>query len=235
VHILVVGATGGSGRAATTALLRRGHTVTAFARSADQLGAAPGLRTVRGDVTVPDDLETALAGTDAVVVTLGISEPAPLVRLRGARHTPDDVRSRGTSAIVAAMRQAGLRRLVVQTSFGLGETRAALPLTMRAVFRVLLAPQIADHERQEHVVRESGLDWTLVRPVNLHDGPAQPDAHVAEAGTVVSMHVTRATVGEVLADVLDQPRTVRQALAVSAPRRPARRSAATRETAPGRR
>ena len=111
--------------------------------------------------------------------------------------TPLDVRSRGTATVVAAMHEHGVRRLVVQSSYGVGETRDLLPLSSRLVFALLLKPQIADHGVQEDVVRRSGLDWTLVQPVYLTDGD-EPAARFTD-GTVEGMKVSRRAVGEVLA------------------------------------
>lgn len=198
MEVLVVGATGGSGQAAVAALLAEGHEVTAFARRAGEVfGARDGVRAVDGDATSAADVDRAVQGQDAVVVTLGIAESAVRVRLRGSRGTPLDVRSRGTAAVVAAMQRHGVRRLVVQSSYGVGETRALLPLSSRLVFALVLRPQIADHEEQERVVRTSGLDWTLVQPVYLTD--ADEPAAVSTTGGTEGMKVSRRAVGSVLA------------------------------------
>ena len=199
-----MGATGGSGRAAVDALAGRGHEVTAFARRASAaFEGRAGVRAVDGDATVPGDVGRAVRGQDAVVVTLGISEPPLRVRLLGSRGTPLDVRSRGTAAVVAAMREHGVRRLVVQSSYGVGESRDRLPLSSRLVFALLLRPQIADHERQERIVRDSGLDWSLVQPVYLTDG--DEPAAVSRSGDVQGMRVSRRAVGEVVADLAEAP------------------------------
>lgn len=197
MRVLVVGATGGTGRATVEALVAEGHEVTALARRAGAApGGTPGVRAVDGDATVPADVGAAVRGQDAVVVTLGISEKPMRVRLRGPSGTPLDVRSRGTAAVVAAMQEHGVRRLVVQSSYGVGETRHLLPLSSRLVFAVLLEPQIADHGVQEDVVRRSGLDWTLVQPVYLTDG--DEPAALSTDGSVHGMKVSRRAVGEVL-------------------------------------
>jgi nucleoside-diphosphate-sugar epimerase len=135
MKVLVVGATGGSGRATIEALLSRGHEVTAFARRADRLQTLPPqVKIVNGDAMNPDDLGRAVAGQDAVIVALGISESPFRVRLRGSAGTPMDIRSAGTRNVIAAMRQHGVRKLVVQTSFGVGETRQKLPFLYRLFF-----------------------------------------------------------------------------------------------------
>jgi uncharacterized protein YbjT (DUF2867 family) len=195
MKVLVVGATGGSGRAAVGALVDRGHEVTAFARRPSEFPA--GVRTAAGDVTVPEDVDRAVRGQDAVVVTLGIREGTVKVRLRGSTGTPMDVRSRGTANLAQAMERHGVRRLVVQSSYGVGPTRDRLPLSSRVLFALLIKQQIQDTERQERVVRGSGLDWTLVQPVYLTDGD-EPAACATDGGTQ-GMRVSRRAVGGVLA------------------------------------
>jgi nucleoside-diphosphate-sugar epimerase len=162
MRTLVFGATGGSGRAAVEELLARGHTVSAFVRQTPAAAARPGLRYVQGDVMNPADVSRGVAGHDAVIVTLGISENPLSVRLFGPTRTPLEVRSAGTRNVISAMQEHGVRRLVVQTSYGVGETRHRLRLIDRLFFALLLKPQIADTEIQNQVVTECGLDWLLV-------------------------------------------------------------------------
>ena len=214
MDVLVVGATGGSGRAAVEALAARGHAVTALARRASAVfeGRA-GVRVADGDATVAEDVGRAVRGQDAVVVTLGISEPPLRVRLLGSGGTPMDVRSRGTATVVAAMQEHDVRRLVVQSSYGVEETRDRLPLSSRLVFALLLCPQIADHERQERIVRGSGLDWSLVQPVYLTDG--EEEAAVSPTGDTQGMRVSRRAVGGVLADLVEAHGEYGRVVAVS--------------------
>lgn len=214
MRVLVMGATGGSGRAAVDALVERGHEVTAFARRASaSFAGRDGVRAVDGDATVPGDVERAITGQDAVVVTLGIAESALRVRLRGSSGTPLEVRSQGTAAVVAAMRRHGVRRLVVQSSYGVGETRDRLPFSSRLVFALVLRPQIADHERQERIVRQSGLDWTIVQPVYLTDG--DEPAALSRTGDTDGMKVSRRAVGGVLADLATDEADVGACVSVS--------------------
>ena len=222
-RVLVVGASGGSGRAAVEALLQAGHEVTAFQRT-----AMPGrarLRCVTGDVRVREDVLRAVQGQDAVVVTLGIRENPLRVRVLGAAGTAMDVRSEGTRNVVEAMRVHGVRRLVVQTSYGVGETRERLRAVDRMFFALLLAPQIADTERQEAVVRGSGLEWALVQPVHLTDGEDAGAPCVATDGRTERMQVSRRSVGQVLARAVVDPALVGQCVAVSGARAGAARAA----------
>jgi uncharacterized protein YbjT (DUF2867 family) len=111
------------------------------------------------------------------------------------------------------MREHGVRRLVVQSSYGVGETRARLPLASRLVFALVLRPQIADHEAQEQVVRDSRLDWTLVQPVYLTDG--DEPAALSVTGDTEGMRVSRRAVGKVLADLATGTDHVHRCVSVS--------------------
>ena len=213
MKVLVVGATGGSGRAAVAQLLAAGHEVTTFARRAEPVDARA--HACKGDVMNAADVERAVFGQDAVVVTLGISENPLKVRLRGASGTPPDVRSAGTRHVIAAMQRQGVRTLVVQSSYGVGETRDKLGFIDRLFFALILKPQIADTEKQEALVRASGLDWVLVQPVHLTDGTEDEMPAYSMDGQVALMKVSRHSVGRFLAEAVSDPRFVRTSVAVS--------------------
>lgn len=161
-RVLVFGATGGTGRAVVDQALEAGHQVTAFARrAATSSRSSERLRVVQGDVTTLDPAAPFVAGHDAVVCALG----AP-------GRSQARVRAVGTGRIVSAMQRAAVRRLFVVSSYGVGDSRARLPFVMRRiVVPLFLGPAFEDHEEQEAVVRGSGLDFTLVRPVGLTNGP----------------------------------------------------------------
>lgn len=215
MKVLVVGATGGSGQAAVTALLAAGHEVTAFSRHAERLAPAARLQRVNGDVLDPPAVDAVVRGHDAVVVTLGITESALRVRLLGSATSTIDVRSRGTRHTIAAMRRHGVRRLVVQTSFGVGATRGRLPWLYRLMFGLLLKPQIADTEVQEREVKQSGLDWVIAQPVNLTDAVLDDAPFVSAEGDTRTMKVARRQVGRFLADAVHGPGFVGRTLALS--------------------
>lgn len=215
LRVLVVGATGGSGRAAVRALLARGHEVTAFSRHADQLPAAPRLERVSGDATNPADVDAVVHGKDAVIVTLGITENPLRVRLLGPKRTPMAVRSEGTRVVVDAMRRHGVKRLIVQSSYGIGETRSKLRFIDRVFFELLLKPQMHDTERQEQIVRESALDWVIAQPVHLSDKTDDTDPLLSTEGKARRFGVTRDQVGRSLASWVDDAAFVGQSVAVS--------------------
>ncbi|WP_404432181.1 SDR family oxidoreductase [Microbacterium lacus] len=214
MRILVIGATGGSGRAVTDVLLNRGHDITALSRSASRLKSRPSLVRVDGDATDAVLLDRLLPGHDVIVVTLGISEPMLRVRVRGAKGTPDDIRSRGTAAIVSAARRAGIRRIVVQSSYGVGDSRSMLTRVDRMLFALMIRPQMIDSEIQEGVLRGSELDWTIVQPVYLSDDDSA-DHFTSIDGSTRGRKVSRRAVAQVHADLVEKSTAIRETVAVS--------------------
>lgn len=216
MKVLIVGATGASGRAVVEEMLARGHSVTAFARHASRLDIPGDLRTIDGDATDGPTVDSAVAGHDAVVITLGISENPLRVRVFGPARTAADVRSRGTRNVVDAMRRSGATRLVVQSTYGVGATAGRLGLVDRIFFAALIANQAADHAAQERVVRASGLDWVIVQPVHLTDDPAADAEFVSTTGEVASRALSYRALGRVLADAAADTDYLGMSIALSA-------------------
>jgi uncharacterized protein YbjT (DUF2867 family) len=159
-NVIVFGATGRSGRAVVARLLERGHSVTAFVRNPGKIEAGnDGVRVATGDVLDAETVEPAVRGHDAVISCLGAG-------LKGR------VRSEGTRNIITAMHAAGIRRLLSQSSLGVGDSRQNLNAYWKyLMFGLLLRSAYRDHHIQERYIRESGLDWTILRPGALTDGP----------------------------------------------------------------
>jgi putative NADH-flavin reductase len=221
MKVLVMGATGGTGRATVAQLLSDGHQVTAFGRHPERVGAASErLRLQVGDALSASDVERAVAGQDAVVVTLGISENPLRVRLFGPAHTPLDVRSAGTRHAIAAMRRHGVRRLVVLSSYGVADTRGRLGLADRLFFNLILKPQIADTEKQHHEVSQCGLDWVLVQPVHLTDVDDDAPAFASTRGETELLKVSRKSVARFLARAAARRDYAQQSVSLSGSRAP---------------
>ncbi len=160
LNMVVFGATGSVGREVLKQALAQGHTVTAFARTPAKLtDVSAALRVVQGDVMDLAAVEQAVQGQDVVLCVLGAG-------LKGT------VRAEGTRIIIDAMKRAGVRRLICQSTLGVGSSRGNLNFYWKYVmFGGLLRRAYADHVRQEAYVRESGLDWTIVRSAAFTDGP----------------------------------------------------------------
>jgi putative NADH-flavin reductase len=163
MKVLVIGGTRGIGREVVAAAHAAGHKLTLLARNAERISLlVTGVRVVVGDAADADDIERAVAGQDAVVWTVGV---------RPTRR-PVHLFSRSTQFLLAAMAKHGVRRLVCVTGIGAGDSRGhggffydriLQPLFMKTVYE--------DKDRQEALLRASDVDWTIVRPGALTNGP----------------------------------------------------------------
>lgn len=163
--LLVIGASGGIGRQVVQQALARGHEVRAMARSASKLDIDdPRLEKRDGDALKPDDVASALAGVDVVVQTLGVPlRPGTIVK-------QVDLFSKATKILLAAMKDAGVRRLLCVTGFGAGDSGERVGRLQRIPFRFVFGRIYDDKGIQESLIKASGLDWVIARPGVLTDG-----------------------------------------------------------------
>jgi putative NADH-flavin reductase len=224
MKITIIAATGGVGQQLLRQALGAGDDVTAVARNPGKI--PPALRSeariVTADLAEPDPaaLESAIAGGDAVVSGLGPSSSSDA-----------GVAATGTKAIVAAMQATGVRRLVVVSAAPLGTVssrhRPSPPkhdpgdgFFMRhlgaPLARTLFAKVYADLAEMEDLLRDSGLDWTVVRPPRLTDKPLTGRYRTAAGQNVRGgWQVSRAGVAHLMLAVLDRPGTIGEVIGVA--------------------
>src|SRR5690349_8552448 len=160
MKVAIIGATGTVGREVLKQALEQGHSVTALVRDPSKITAKnPDLQVVQGDVLDRSAVEKTVAGQEAVICILGAGRKG-------------SIRAEGTRSVIRAMEKAGVKRLICQSSLGVGDSRGVLTFWWKYVmFGVLLRPAYIDHERQEEYVNRSGLDWTIIRPAAFTNGP----------------------------------------------------------------
>jgi putative NADH-flavin reductase len=208
VNILVFGATGPTGHEVVMQALSRGHAVTAFVRNPQTLSISDErLRVVTGDTTRDEPkIAEAVRGQDAVVSALG----------RRSTFSSDHLIERSMRAIVPAMERAGVRRLILMSAFGVGESRRDAPLIPRIMYRVLLRDIFADKQAGEEHLRRSSLEWTIVYPVLLTDGPLTGSYRVGER---LELHglpkISRADVAHFILTEMENGAFVRKVAVVS--------------------
>ena len=214
MRLLIVGASGGTGRLLVGQALDAGHEVTAFVRDPSRLPLThASLRLVIGDVMRPGSIDPAVAGHDAVLCTLG-AKPEGADAPRGQPGVP--VCSVGTRHLIDAMNRAGVRRLIVESSAPCGESAVYGRWPAPWIVRTVLREVMADKEIQEAAVRASGLDWTIIRPVKMTDGPRTGRVQVgAGVRWGITSKVSRADVAAVILQATAAPETIGAALTVT--------------------
>ena len=209
MRILVIGATGGTGREIVKQALDRGHNVVALARNPAKLDVThERLRVVKGDVMNPASLDDTVRGCDAVVCALGHK------RWLG----PSNILSQGTRNIVAAMEKNGVKRLVVESALGVGDSVGRLGVYYTLFTIPFILPFYwYDKGRQERVVRASNLDWIIVRPAQLTNGRKRGTyKHGPRVGNYLwSLSVARADVADFMLNQIGETPYLRQAPGLS--------------------
>jgi putative NADH-flavin reductase len=206
MRLFILGATGGIGRQLLDQALERHHRVTAFVRSPQKLGARRDrLTVIQGNVRDADAMSRALAGHDAVLSTLG--PPGP------ARNT---ITSDSARATVAAMQGAAIDRLLV---VGVAALFPDIGTFGRFLRSTLLRNIADDSAEMERIVEASRLDWTIVRPPRLTNGPRREHCAVADDrlpnGAGRNATISRADVADFMLDELEHPAHSRRVVGIA--------------------
>ena len=207
MRFLIFGATGGTGQQLVSQALDRGDEVTAFVRTPGKMTLThPRLRKVQGDITDAESIRRAVPGHTAVLSALGTKS-----------FKATTVLSDALNEIIAAMQASNMKRLIWQSSIGVGETRGQLgPLYNWFLVPVLLRHTFDDKERQEAILRTSPLEWVIVQPGSLTNGPLTKKYR---AGRDVCRdrrlpHISRADVAHFMLNEAAHPAHVRQSVAL---------------------
>ena len=198
MNILILGASRGTGALCVKAALAKGHAVTAFSRTPAKLEVTnPALTKVAGDFHDAAAVRRAVAGHDAVIVC---ASPGSL----GTIKEKPDYFSRGTKDCIDAMKELGSRRLVVLSAHGVGDSKPVQSWFQRTfLIDRLLKGFFRDHDVQERLTRESGLDFVIVRPTRLTNGKAK-GKYVRTAELVsVPQSISRADVADFLVEACE--------------------------------
>jgi putative NADH-flavin reductase len=205
VRILVFGATGGTGREVVGQALERDHEVTAFVRTPSKLTLRDAcLRIFQGDIQQAESIRAAISGHDAVLSALGTRSLGPTTLLSDAARE-----------IAQTMEANGVRRILWESSMGVGATRGQLgPLYNWVLIPLLLRHVFADKERQEATLRASSLDWTIVQPASLTNGPRTGVYRVNDCSGRLFPRISRADVAHFMLEELVRRAHVRQSVSL---------------------
>ena len=161
MKLVIFGSTGSVGSQVVEQAIEQGHTITAFVRNPDKLNVQhPNLNIFTGDVMNPAAVERAVIGHEAAICILGSGK-----KLSG------NVRSQGTKNVIQALEKAGIKRFICQSTLGAGDSWDNLDFYWKYImFGFILRKVFADHQIQEEYVRQSDLDWTIIRPAAFIEG-----------------------------------------------------------------
>jgi putative NADH-flavin reductase len=203
--VLIIGGTGRTGLRLVEESLARGHVVTALVRRPEALGAfRERVTVVQGDVLDPAAVSRAMTGVEAVLCALGPH-----------RDSPSTLSSQGTRHLLSAMEAQGVRRLVCITGAMIGHPEKRLGWLYR-LMRHAFRDTLQDRQFQEQLILGSKLDWTLVRPPRLSNGPARDIWRAGEDVRIGTMaHIGRADLARFMVQQLGDPSFIRRAVTVA--------------------
>ena len=198
-RVLIVGASRGIGLQTAKLALKAGYSVRAMARSATAMPFHHRkLQKLDGDALDQQTIERALVGSDAVIQTLGVLPASELI-FSGTR-----LFSSATRLLVNAMEASAVRRLICVTGFGAGNSRCRGGLLYNTVSCLILGRIYTDKDAQEWIIRKSRLDWTIVRPTILTNGPIRGAYEVlVDARDWRSGFISRADAADFLVKQID--------------------------------
>jgi putative NADH-flavin reductase len=208
MKVVILGATGGTGAELVKQAIEIGHEVTAFVRNPSKLNIKhERLKVVQGDMLDRNSLVNAIRGQDAIISALG----SP-----GLKKSRD--LSEGTRNIIDVMESLGVKRLVFESSVGIGDSLSQTSWFERKIFFPYVLKNIfADKEIQEEYIADSSLDWVIVRPAKLTNGKRRGiyrcDHQINE--TAVSRTISRADAADFMLKQIVDDTFVRRRPAIS--------------------
>jgi putative NADH-flavin reductase len=206
--LLVLGATGGTGRQIVSQALEAGHQVTAFVRNPEKMSIRhERLRLAAGDVPGGGPaLGDAVRGQDVVISALG----------RGRSFAPDGLMQRAVPSIINAMQANQVRRLIVVSAMGVGDTSGDSPFLSRLFARLFLRRIFADKLAGEALIKRSDVEWTIVHPTLLTDGPLTRQYRSGEHLALRGMpKISRADTADFILKQIDDRSSIRRVVIVS--------------------
>ncbi len=205
MKVLVIGAAGKTGKAVTEQAVAAGHQVTAFVHTAAEY-KVPDVRVIEGDAADSAAMDAAVFGQDAVFDTIGGKTPYKATTLETSV----------ASTIIASMQRNDVHRLVVTSMLGEGDSAANAPLYERLLVSTFLRGADKDKAAMEAAVEGSGLDWVILRPAILTDGPATGNVRVFGIDTDEKAHkITRADLASFMLAQLSDTEYLHQAVTIA--------------------
>ena len=198
MNILIIGATRGIGIELLTQALDRWYQLAALVRNKASLTKDhKNLKVIQGDILDADSVNQAVSGQDAVCVSIGIKPT----------RKPVSVFSEGTKNVIEAMQRFSVKKLICVTGIGAGDSKNHGGFLYDRIFNPLLLKTVyADKDVQESMVRESGLEWIIVRPGFLTNGPRTGQYRaVTDLTGVTAGKISRADVAHFILDQLSSP------------------------------
>jgi uncharacterized protein YbjT (DUF2867 family) len=202
-RVLIFGATGRTGREAIKYALEKGYHVVALVRNPDKLDVnSDQLTLIKGLPTNIEDVRTAMKDCDAVISLLSALPEKESFSFK--KITPPHTLEKSISNAIAAMKGYNIDRIMILSSIGAGDSYQYAPWYMRLLLKITNFKIVfADHGAQEKSLENSGLDWTIARPVALNNNKAIGELTINYSSTPKPFRISRKQLAKFFIDNLD--------------------------------
>ncbi len=214
MKILILGITGRTGKLVAAEAIKRGHKVVGIARNPKNF-TLDGAEVIEGTPYDSGTVQKAITGCDAVIGTLSlISKDQGIF---GKLKTPHDVMSVSMKNTVAAMESQNIKRIVLMTALGVGDSDHELPGLFKFLIKISnIKYSYIDHDIQEKILEKSDLDWTIVRPTGLNDKNENTSVISKIGGNGKLNHgISRNAVAHFMLDCLEKDEFIKQKTGIS--------------------
>jgi putative NADH-flavin reductase len=196
VKLAIFGATGATGRQLVEISLEQGHTITALVRKPSEAKLPEAVTIVEGDIHDRGHVAEVIARSDAVLSCLGAA-------LGVSRGPEGKVGTEAMPAILSAMAEHKVRRLIALSALGACEGKAQMSGPFKIIMATVLKGIYADKNAMEPLIRASDFDWTIVRPTNLKNGPRTGEIEVDPTGSIgILSTIRRADVADFMLKIV---------------------------------
>lgn len=210
-RILLFGATGRTGGHVLNYALEKGYAVTALVRNPEKLAITSAqLKVVKGFPTNAEDVKSAMEDCDILISTLSAlpeNESISFKKLNAPHTLETSMRN-----AIQSMQESGKKRIITLSSIGVGDSFPLAPWYMKFFIKISNFKIVfADHNRQEGLLMESDLDWTIARPVALNDDTTIKKLAVTYTQTPSPFRISRKQLAKFLVDCIHDSNFIRKA------------------------
>ena len=216
MKILILGATGRTGRLIVEEALKQGYDLNVLVRDKNKISfSSKSIKVYQGTPTRQTDLAAAMQGCDLIISALGIvrASDAPWSKLITAKNFI----SESIKNAIAEADQQGLKRLITVSAWGVGDSKNDIPFWLRWLIDYTnMGPVYAEHEKEEKLLANSDLNWTAVRPVALNDSDKIKSLKVSfNNSPKPSLYISRQSVAKFLVDIIKSDKYDRKSPTIS--------------------
>ncbi len=215
MRISLLGATGRTGKWVLQSALEKGYDVNCLARNSSRISSTPSLRIFEGNPTNSTDLEVAIKDCNAIISVLNISRKSDFPW--SGLITPERFLSDSMETIIPICESNGIKRIIVCTAWGVAESEDEIPGWFKWFIKNSnIGVAYQDHERQEKLLEDSNLDWTIIRPVGLSNSQSEEKIReTSENQPKPSLFISRKSVGSFMVDCLERNDLIHKKVVVS--------------------